>query len=79
MKVKCKSGVTGWRNRLRKNYANFEEFEMYSEIYGISRRLGYKSAKTAWRANPMIEGSVNPDDLRKVPITIPSSVKVKRV
>lgn len=66
MKVKCKSGVMGWRNRLRKNYASFEEFEAYDATYNLAARLGYKSAKTAWRYNPMIEGSVNPSDFRKV-------------
>lgn len=66
MKVKCKSGAMGWRMRLRKNYASLEEFEAYDSVYNLAKRLGYKSAKTAWRYNPMIEGSVNPSDFRKV-------------
>lgn len=84
-RVKCKSGVTGWQGRLRKNYSSFEEFEHYSEIYGISRRLGYQNAEEAWEDNPLIQGSVNPSDLQKVPIVTPSdprwknNVKVKKV
>ena len=66
MRVKCKSGITGWRNRLRKNYADYGEFEYYSNLRGLHTRLGYKSPKTAWRYNPMVEGSVNPSDFRKV-------------
>jgi hypothetical protein len=64
--VQCKSGLRGWRERLRKVYANFEEFCGWDHVYNIAQRLGYKSATTAWRANPMIEGSVNPKDFRKV-------------
>ena len=62
-KVKCKSGITGYQCRLRKNYSSLEEFEGYDEIYGISKRLGFKSAKEAWVKNPIIEGSVIPSDL----------------
>lgn len=67
MRVKCKSGITGWRNRLRKNYASFNEFATMNEIYGLATRLGYKSAETAWRYNPVVEGSVNPSDFRRAP------------
>ena len=56
----------GYRNRLRRNYTSFGEFEAYCEIRGLHTRLGYKSPKTAWRYNPMIEGSVNPSDFRRV-------------
>jgi hypothetical protein len=64
--VKCKSGLTGWQCRLQKNYFSFEEFEKYSEIYGVAKRLGYESSEEAWEANPIIQGSVNPSDLRVV-------------
>ena len=66
MKVKCKSGHIGWRAKLQENYSNFSEFEAYSSTYGIASSLGYKTAKGAWRANPLIEGSVIPEDLRRV-------------
>jgi hypothetical protein len=69
MRVKCKSGLTGWRCRLRRNYSSFSEFDSVNEIYGLAARLGYKSAATAWRYNPMIEGSVNPSDFRRAPRT----------
>ena len=64
--VICKSGSTGHSGRLNKNYSGFEEFERYSETYGLAKRLGYKSAKTAWQANPIVEWSTNPSDFRKV-------------
>lgn len=66
MRVKCKSGITGYRNRLRRNYASFGEFEASCEIYGLHTRLGYKTPEAAWRYNPMIEGSVTPSDFRRV-------------
>lgn len=65
-RVKCKSGLTGYQCRLQKNYSSFEEFEAYSDTYGVSARLGYKTAEQAWKANPIIQGSVNPSDLRVV-------------
>ncbi len=65
--LKLKSGRYGWRGRLREVYANFAEFESYSRIYGIAKRIGYKTTAGAWRVNPIIEGSTNPVDLRRVP------------
>lgn len=65
-RVKCKSGIEGWQSKLQKNYDSFEEFEYYSEIYGIHSRLGFNSAEEAWDANPMIKGSVIPSDLEVV-------------
>ena len=64
--VKCKSGITGWQCKLQKNYHNFEEFERYCEVWAIHTRLGYKTIKGCWKANPTIQGSVNPSDLRVV-------------
>jgi len=65
-KVICKSGLAGWKSRLRKNYQNFEEFSYYSEVYGIHKRLGFSSAEEAWEANPIIKGSVIPSDLEVI-------------
>jgi hypothetical protein len=64
--VTCNSGLKGWRDRLRKVYSDLEEFIAYDELYGLAERLGFKSAKLAWVANPLVEGSVEPDDYRKV-------------
>lgn len=60
-------GVQGWQEKLQKIYGSFVDFEACSDIYGLAKRLGYKSALTAWRANPIVEGSVYPEDYRKVP------------
>lgn len=65
-RVKCKSGIEGWQCKLRKNYANFEEFEYYAELRGLHIRLGYKTPRNAWLANPVVQGSVIPSDFRKV-------------
>lgn len=62
--VKCKSGLTGWRKLLRDNYSSFEEFNDLSFLYKLHERLGYPTAQAAWDANPIIEGSVDPSDLR---------------
>ena len=64
--VQCKSGFKGWQSRLRKNYDSFEEFEYYSAIYGIPTRLGFETAEEAWKANPVIRGSIIPGDLEVV-------------
>ena len=65
--VKCRSGLLGWQGRLHENYNNtFEEFQAYDETYGIAQRLGFANAESAWKANPMIQGSTNPHDLRVV-------------
>lgn len=65
-KVKCKSGLTGWQNKLQKVYSSFEEFVSYCGTYNIHERLGYSTPLKAWQANPTIQGSTNPDDLTKV-------------
>ena len=64
--VKCKSGLMGWQTKLQNNYANFEEFQSYSENYGISKKLGFSSDMKAWKANPVIQGSVNRSDFKIV-------------
>jgi hypothetical protein len=64
--VRCKSGLTGYQCRLQENYASLAEFEEYDRMYHLVSRLGYKTARGAWNANPMIQGSVEPSDFRKV-------------
>jgi hypothetical protein len=65
-RVKCKSGIVGWQSRLQKNYSSLEEFEYYSQVYGIHKRLGFASALDAWNVNPIIKGSIIPSDLELV-------------
>jgi len=64
--VKTQSGLTGWRGRLQDNYVHLAEFKSYSELYDLHHRLGFRTAKAAWESNPVVEGSVNPTDFRKV-------------
>ena len=67
-RVICASGIEGWQCRLRENYEGcFDAFRAYDEIYGIAGRLGFETAPAAWEANPVIPGSVIPEDLRVVP------------
>ena len=35
-------------------------------MYGLHTRLGYKTIVGAWRANPVVQGSVDPSDFRVV-------------
>lgn len=53
---------------LHKTYNNhFELFERYDKIYNIARRLGYKNAFTAWKANPNYTLSIsNNNQLTKI-------------
>lgn len=61
--VKCKSGLTGWQEKLQKVYNNsFDEFVGFCQIYNIHKRLGFPSMKSAWKSNPTIQGSVEPSD-----------------
>jgi hypothetical protein len=56
-----------WQARLHDVYNNnYEEFKLYAEMYGLVERLGYESAHEAWSENPMISGSVEPGDYKKV-------------
>ncbi len=64
--IRTKSGKRGWQCRLRENYNSFEEFKAYSEVFGLHVRLGYKSCESAWKHNPIIQGSVSPSDFRRV-------------
>jgi hypothetical protein len=61
--VKCKSGITGWQDKLRTVYENsIELFKSYCEIYNNHKRLGFETPEEAWEANPTIQGSTNPED-----------------
>jgi hypothetical protein len=67
-RIICKSGIEGWRMRVQENYDSFEEFDRFCNTYDIHIRIGYKTLEQAWKANPIIEGSTNPEDLRRVPL-----------
>jgi len=72
----CPSGIEGWTGPLQQNYALFEEFERHCETYGLHTRLGYKTPEDAWKANPTIQGSVNPSDFSRVPRKRKRSVRM---
>ena len=64
--VTCKSGLKGSEGRLQKRYDNFEEFKGYSAAFGLAKRLGFRTAADAWKANPIVQSSVEPSDFCKV-------------
>ena len=64
--IRLSSGLRGWQGHLREVYTSVEEFTAYCDIYGIHTRIGYKTPEAAWAKNPLIQGSVNPSDLRRV-------------
>lgn len=74
--VKCKSGIRGWRGRLKDQYENLGEFDRADTAYNLAKRLGYATAFAAWDANPLIEGSVNPGDYRKVATPPPQVLEI---
>ena len=55
-----------WRDRIHNVYTDFGEFVSYCENYGIHTRLGYDTMEECWEENPMVTGSVNPIDYRKL-------------
>jgi hypothetical protein len=63
--VRCESGLMGWQDFVRNVYESYDELERFSEVYGVSTRLGY-SVKKLWDENPIIQGSTNPSDLKIV-------------
>jgi hypothetical protein len=63
----CTSGLSGWRQSLQKNYGTFDDWEWHADTYGLHTRLGFKSPREAWDANPGIQGSVNPSDFQIAP------------
>lgn len=65
-RVRTQSGIWGWRSRLQAQYRSLDEFTIYSELYNLHARLGYYKPRAAWEANPVIEGSINPRDFRRV-------------
>ena len=72
-KIKCRSGLTGWQCFLQENYDSFEQWKAYSDVYGLAGKLGFKSPFVAWEKNPLLRGSVNPDDFEVV--KLPRKVK----
>jgi len=52
---------------LQDDYTDLEEFLLYDETYGLAERLGFDSPIEAWEANPLVQFSTDPGDLRIVP------------
>jgi hypothetical protein len=65
--VRCKSGIMGHQDCLRNGYRDYEEFAHYSDMYGLAGRLGFTTAFHAWKANPVVQWSVVPEDFGVAP------------
>ena len=79
-KVTTKSGIIGWQSTVQKVYEDIEILRPYCDGYGIDKRLGYSSPEELWKANPTIQGSTNPDDLRVVYVVkIDADINDKRL
>ena len=65
-RVKCQSGITGWQDKLQNVYPNEKVWRAYAGMYGLHKRLGFRSMRAAWVANPTVQGSVIPSDYRRV-------------
>jgi len=66
-----------WKDNLQDVYVDFEEFKSYSEVYNLHQRLGYDTPEDAWMDNPLVEGSVDPADYKKISSMIPEQYKLK--
>lgn len=65
-RIKTRSGLAGWQRKLRRIYGSFKSFLNWDETYGLSKKLGYATPKSAWKHNPTVQGSVHPRDYCKV-------------
>ncbi len=65
-KIITKTGYVGWQERLQMVYKNYEEFCYFARVYNIHERLGFHTIKGCWHSNPLVQGSTNPKDFRRV-------------
>jgi len=56
-----------WQSTLHENYDDdFGQWLEYSDMHNLARILGFNTAEEAWQANPMVQGSNDPQDLKVV-------------
>lgn len=54
-----------WEQRLQDVYdGNYQDWKDCSDMYGLCERLGYDDVLEAWTENPMVRGSVDPQDYK---------------
>jgi len=61
-KEQVKLSKMTWKMRVRNAYDSFEELKIYNEVYNIASRCGYTSCEEMWEENPIIGGSIHPED-----------------
>jgi len=69
--ITTKSGIKGYQCHLQDNYSSFAEFGGYDDVCNLAARLGFKTAKEAWKVNPVIQFSANPEDFCTVSAPTP--------
>lgn len=65
-RVICKSGTPGTRRHLKDDFDCYGDFASQCDMTCNHERLGFPNPMAAWRANPLIESSVNTGDYRVV-------------
>jgi len=67
MRIKGRiTGLSGWQRKLRTNYCKLVVWQAYCDIYGSHFKLGFKTPEAAWKANPVIQGTIDPRDFCRV-------------
>jgi hypothetical protein len=51
-----------WNDRVRNVYSSLDELTSYDGVKNIAKRCGYGLAEELWEDNPIIGGSINPND-----------------
>jgi hypothetical protein len=64
-RIRTFTGIMGWRGKLQVVYRTLNEWKFYARTYKLHRKLR-GSMQGLWNENPVIEGSVNPLDFRRV-------------
>ena len=65
--VQLASGMMGWRQRIKGIYGTLKSFRNWCDTNNVHTRLDYATPETAWKANPIAEGGLLPEDYRRVP------------
>jgi len=55
-----------WKAKVQDTYSSLDELVGYDGIYGVAERCGFDNPVEMWEENPMIGGSVNPQDFGRI-------------
>ena len=60
------TGLRGHQFRLQDEYVNFAEFKNCAEIYWNHWKLGFSTPEACWKADPVVQCTVDPRDYCRV-------------